>query len=77
MFESLPQTFRNHNLSADVRTLLLLRKAMDKKLVNTLGDMYLVLRGLIANSPKDYGPFATAFYEYFLDIDIKKRRNLE
>ncbi len=71
MFKSLPQTFKNHNLSADVRTLLLLRKAMEKGLVGTLGDMYLVLRGLIANSPKDYGPFATAFYEYFLSIDIK------
>ena len=76
MFESLPHTFRKHKLSADVRTLLLLRKAMDKKLVHTLGDMYLVLRGLIANSPKDYGPFATAFYEYFLDIDIKKGETL-
>jgi uncharacterized protein with von Willebrand factor type A (vWA) domain len=76
MLESLPHTFRKHNLSADVRTLLLLRKAMDKKLVHTLGDMYLVLRGLIANSPKDYGPFATAFYEYFLAIDIQKGETL-
>jgi uncharacterized protein with von Willebrand factor type A (vWA) domain len=76
MFESLPHTFRNHNLSADVRTLLLLRKAMDKNLVKTLGDMYLVLRSFIANSPKDFGPFATAFYEYFLDIDIKKGETL-
>lgn len=76
MFESLPHTFRKHKLLADVRTLLLLRKAMDKKLVQTLGDMYLVLRGLIANSPKDYGPFATAFYEYFLSIDIKKGETL-
>ncbi len=76
MFESLPYTFRNHNLSADVRTLLLLRRAMDKNLVKTLGDMYLVLRGLVAKSPKDYGPFATAFYEYFLNIDIKKGETL-
>lgn len=76
MFESLPQTFRNHNLSADVRTLLLLRKSMERDLVKTLGDMYLVLRGLVTNSPKDYGPFATAFYEYFLSIDIKKGETL-
>lgn len=76
MFESLPHTFRKHKLSADVRTLLLLRKAMDKNLVKTLGDMYLVLRGLIANSPKDYGPFATAFYEYFLSVEIKKGETL-
>lgn len=76
MFESLPETFRKHKLSADVRTLLLLRKAMDKKLVHTLGDMYLVLRGLVANSPKDYGPFATAFYEYFLTIEIKPGETL-
>jgi uncharacterized protein with von Willebrand factor type A (vWA) domain len=76
MFQSLPHTFRKHKLSADVRTLLLLRKAMDKNLVHTLGDIYLVLRGLVANSPKDYGPFATAFYEYFLTIDIKKGESL-
>ena len=76
MFNSLPHTFRKHKLNADVRTLLMLRKAMDKNLVNTLGDIYLVLRGLIANSPKDYGPFATAFYEYFLSIDIKKGESL-
>ena len=76
MFQSLPHTFRKHKLSADVRTLLLLRKAMDKNLVKTLGDIYLVLRGLVANSPKDYGPFATAFYEYFLTIDIKKGESL-
>jgi hypothetical protein len=49
---------------------------MDKNLVKTLGDMYLVLRSFIANSPKDFGPFATAFYEYFLDIDIKKGETL-
>lgn len=76
MFNSLPETFRKHHLAADVRSLLMLRKAMDKNLVHTLGDIYLVLRGLIANSPKDYGPFATAFYEYFLTIDIKKGETL-
>ncbi len=77
MFDSLPHYFRKHKLSADVRTLLMLRKAMDKGLVRTLGDLFIVLRGLITTSPKDYGPFSTAFYEYFLDVDIKKGEKLE
>ncbi len=77
MFPSLPHTFRKHNLSADVRALLILRKAMEKGLVNTLGDLYLVLKGLITNDPKEFGPYATAFYEYFLSVDIKKGERLE
>lgn len=77
MFESLPQHFRDHELSADVRTLLILRKSMEKGLVNTLGDMYVVLKGIIVKSPKEMGPFATAFYAYFLDITIQKDQSLD
>ena len=74
MFESLPQAFRKHQVSADVRTLLLLRKSMEKGLVNTLGDLFLVLKGLLTRDPRDFGPFTTAFYDYFLEIEIKKGR---
>lgn len=70
MFPSLPHVFREYHLKADVRTLLLLRKSMERGLVRTLGDLYLVLKGLIANDPKDYGPFSEAFYKYFLTIDF-------
>jgi uncharacterized protein with von Willebrand factor type A (vWA) domain len=77
MFDSLPHIFRKQKLSADVRTLLLLRKAMDKGLVKTMGDLYVVLKGLITNDPKDFGPYTTAFYEYFLSIEIKKGEKLE
>lgn len=77
MYQSLPAFFRKQDLSADIRTLLSLRRAYDKGLVKTLGDLYLVLRGLVSSSPQDYGPFATAFYEYFLDIIIKKGEKLE
>ena len=77
MFESLPHCLRKYKLSADVRTLLMLRKALDRGLVNTLGDIYLVLKGLVAHSPKDFGPYTTAFYEYFLSVDIKKGESLE
>ncbi len=76
MFNSLPHTFRKHNLSADVRTLLHLRKASERNLVNTLGDLYMVLRSLVANSPKDYGPFTAAFYEYFLGTEVKRGESL-
>ncbi len=77
MFESLPHYFRKHKVSADVRALLQLRKAIDKGLVNTLGDLYLVLKGLLTNDLKDFGPYTTAFYDYFLDIEIKQGEKLE
>lgn len=77
MFESLPQHFRNHQLQADVRTLMLLRKSMDRGLVRTLGDMYLVLKGLVTNDPTDYGPFTEAFYSYFLEIEIRPGETLQ
>jgi uncharacterized protein with von Willebrand factor type A (vWA) domain len=77
MFESLPHTFREYNLKADVRTLIMLRKSFDRGLIRTLGDIYLVLKGLITNSPKEYGPFTQAFYQYFLDIPIKKGEMLD
>ena len=56
---------------------MLLRKGMEKELVNTLGDVFVLLKGLVANSPRDYGSFATAFYKYFLDIDIKPGEHLD
>ncbi|MEM1320724.1 MAG: hypothetical protein AAGG75_10745 [Bacteroidota bacterium] len=77
MFNQLPHYFRKHQLKADVRTLLMLRRAFEKGLVNTLGDLYLVLRGLLCNSPKDFGPFTVAFYDYFLDVNIKTGEKLE
>ena len=77
MFQSLPQHFREYKLNAYVRTLMLLRRSMEKGLVNTLGDLYLVLKGLVTNSPKDYGPFTTAFYKYFLAIEIKPGEGLD
>lgn len=77
MFSTLPHTFREHGLQADVRTLLLLRKSLERGLVRTLGDLYLVLKGLVTNDPKDYGPFSEAFYQYFLTIDFLPGEKLE
>ncbi len=77
MFNSLPQYLKDNNLQGDVRTLLLLKKSMERGLVHTLGDLYVVLKGLVTNSPTDIGPFTTAFYQYFLDIDIKKGEPLD
>ncbi len=76
MFNSLPQYLRENKLQGDVRTLLMLKKSIEKGLVNTLGDLYLVLKGLVCNAPKDFGPFTTAFYAYFLGVDVKKGENL-
>lgn len=77
MFESLPHHFREHDLVADVRTLLQLKKAMKKGLVNTLGDIYVVLKGLVTTDPADFGPYTAAFYSYFLDVDIKRGEKLD
>ncbi|MEO1518263.1 MAG: hypothetical protein AAFV95_24800 [Bacteroidota bacterium] len=77
MFPSLPQYLRQHHLSADVRTLMLLRKSMEKGLVHTLGDLYVVLKGIVTRNPQDFGPFTTAFYDYFLAIQIRPGESLE
>ncbi|MEL6561067.1 MAG: hypothetical protein AAFQ94_22940 [Bacteroidota bacterium] len=77
MFSSLPQNFRKHGLSADVRTLLLILKAMDRGLVTTLGDMYALLRGIVVKDPEDMGPFTKAYYEYFLAIEVNHGESLE
>jgi len=56
---------------------MLLHKSLDHGLVRTLGDLYLVLKGIVTNDPKDYGPFTEAFYEYFLTIDFMPGETLE
>ncbi|MTI21762.1 hypothetical protein E1176_12085 [Fulvivirga sp. RKSG066] len=77
MLSSLPEKFRAHGLKADVRTLLLLRKAMQKGLIKTLGDIYNVLKGIIVKEPSDIGPFTKAYYEYFLHVPIQPGQTLE
>ena len=76
MLETLPEKFRAYNLPADVRTLLLLQKAMDKGLVKTLGDIYNVLRGIVVKDPEMMGPYTRAYYDYFLNIDIQNGERL-
>jgi uncharacterized protein len=76
MFNSLPQYLRDKKLQGDVRTLLMLKKSIEKGLVNTLGDLYLVLKGLVCNTPKDFGPFTSAFYAYFLGVEVNKGENI-
>lgn len=77
MFSSLPASFRKHGLKADVRTLLILRKAMQKGLVKTLGDLHNTLKGIIVKEPEDIGPFTKAYYEYFLHVPIAPGQTLE
>lgn len=77
MLNSLPEKFRSHGLKADIRTLLLLRKAMQKGLIKTLGDLHNVLKGVIVKEPADIGPFTKAYYEYFLHVPIQPGQTLE
>lgn len=77
MLTSLPAHLRSHGLKADVRTLLLLRKAMQKGLIKTLGDIYNVLKGIVVKEPADLGPYTKAYYEYFLHIPLTPGQTLE
>ena len=77
MLSSLPHHLRSNGLKADVRTLLLLRKAMQKGLIKTLGDIYNILKGIVVKEPSDLGPFTKAYYEYFLHIPITPGQTLE
>lgn len=70
MFSSLPIKFREYNLPADVRTVLILQKAIERGLIKTLGDIHTVLKGIVVKDPTMKGPFTKAFYDYFLNIDI-------
>ena len=70
MFASLPSSFREYGLQADVRTILLLQKSMEKGLVKTLGDIFQVLKGIVVKDPEMLGPYTRAYYSYFLNIDI-------
>lgn len=70
MFSSLPSKFREYDLHSDVRTLLILQKAMEKGLVKTLGDIFTVLKGIVVKDPKMKGPYTKAFYNYFLNITM-------
>jgi uncharacterized protein len=76
MFTKLPEVFRKFNLAVDVRSLLLLQKAMDRGLVKTIGDLYNVLRTFIVKDPEYLGPYTKAFYAYFLDIKIRPNDRL-
>lgn len=76
MFTKLPEAFRKFNLAVDIRSLLLLQKAMDRGLVKTIGDLYNVLRTFIVKDPEYLGPYTKAFYAYFLDIKIRPNDRL-
>lgn len=77
MFETLPERFREHGVNTDVRTLLLLNKAMHRGLVKTLGDVYNVLKGIVVKDPDTLGPFTKAYYDYFLNIEIEGGERLD
>ena len=76
MFESFPEVCRSYGIQADVRSLLLLRKAMDKRLVNTIGDMYALFKGALVKDPTHVGPYTQAFYQYFIGVDVKPGERL-
>ncbi len=76
MFETLPAHFKNYKIPADVRTLLLFRKAIERNLVHTLGDVFNVLKTILVKEKTHIGPFSRAFYEYFLGIEIKPNETL-
>lgn len=76
MFESFPDVCRSFGVPADVRTLLLLRQGMDKGLVNTVGDIYALMKGVLVKEPTMMGPYTQAFYHYFIGVDVKPGQRL-
>ena len=77
MFATLPETFRTYGIPADVRTLILLRKSVEKGLVRTFGDMFEILKGIVVKHPSMQGPYTKAYYMYFLNIDIANGESLD
>ncbi len=76
MFESFPSVCKNFGVPADVRTLLLLRRGMDRGLVHTVGDLYVLFKGILVKDPTMLGPFTQAFYHYFIGVEIKPGERL-
>lgn len=76
MFESFPGICKEFGLHADVRALLMLRKAMDKHLINTVGDLYAFFKGILVKDPSMVGPYSQAFYHYFIGIEIRPGERL-
>lgn len=76
MFEGFPDVCRSYGVPADVRTLLLLRKGINKGLVHTLGDFYSFFKAILVKEPEMLGPYSQAFYSYFVGIKIKKGQKL-
>ena len=76
MFESFPEVCRQYGVKADVRSILLLQKAIDRNLISTLGDLYTFFKGSVVKDPTDVGPYTQAFYEYFLGVDIQPGERL-
>ena len=76
MFESFPEVCRSFGVKADVRSLLLLRKGMERDLIHTVGDIYALFKCILVKDPTAVGPFTQAFYHYFVGIDIKPGERL-
>ncbi|MFT4565433.1 MAG: hypothetical protein ACI9FN_000386 [Saprospiraceae bacterium] len=76
MFDTFPEVCRSYGVPADVRSLLLLRKAIDRELIYTLGDLYTFFKGVLVKDPTHMGPYSQAFYQYFIGIDIKPGERL-
>lgn len=76
MFESFPDVCRSFGVPADVRSLLILRRGMDKGLVNTVGDIYTLMKGVLVKEPTMMGPYTQAFYHYFIGVDVKPGQRL-
>ena len=76
MFESFPETCRAYGVHADVRSLLLARKGMDRGLIHTVGDLYALFKGYLVKDPTMTGPFSQAFYHYFIGVDIQPGERL-
>ena len=76
MFESFPEVCREYGVKADVRSLILLRKAMEKDLLHTVGDLYSFFKSVLVKDPESMGPYTRAFYHYFVGVYVEAGERL-
>lgn len=76
MFESFPSVCKEFGVPCDVRALLLMRKGMEKDLIHTVGDLYVLFKGFLVKDPSHTAPFTQAFYQYFIGVDVNPGERL-
>lgn len=77
MFSGFPAELKKHGLAADVRTVLNIYRLMSYGLVRNIGSLYSLTERLVVKDPRQKGPYTVAFFNHFLEIEIKPGQSLD